>query len=75
MEKDTTTKPTEKMPDITMCPGTDCPAKESCYRFKAKPDEHWQSYFMKAPIKDGKCDMYWGENAENIWNQLKEIVK
>jgi hypothetical protein len=34
-----------------------------------------QAYFTEAPIKDGKCDMYWGENAESIWNQLKEIVK
>jgi hypothetical protein len=30
---------------------------------------------MKAPIKDGKCEYYWGENAESVWNQLKEIVK
>lgn len=63
------------MADITMCSGTDCPQKESCYRFTAKPSEYRQSYFMEAPIKDGKCDMYWGENAESIWNQLKEIVK
>ena len=34
-----------------------------------------QSYFMEAPIKDGKCDYYWGENAESIWNQLKEIMR
>jgi hypothetical protein len=63
------------MPDITMCPGTDCPQKEKCYRYTAKPCEYWQSYFMKPPIKDGKCDLYWGENAESIWNQLKDIVK
>jgi len=63
------------MPDITMCPGTNCPQKEKCYRFTAKPSEYMQSYFMEAPIKDGKCDMYWGENAENIWNQLKDIVE
>lgn len=30
---------------------------------------------MEAPIKDGKCDMYWGENAESVCNQLKEIMK
>jgi hypothetical protein len=30
---------------------------------------------MKPPIEDGKCDYYWGENAENIWNQLKDIVE
>ena len=63
------------MPDITMCPGTDCPQKEKCYRFTAKPSEYMQSYFMKPPIKDGKCDMYWGDNAESIWNQLKEIMR
>jgi hypothetical protein len=63
------------MPDITMCKGTDCPHKEKCYRFMAKPSEYWQSYFTEPPIKDGKCDMYWGENQINIWNQLKEIVK
>lgn len=62
------------MPHKTMCPGTDCPHKESCYRYTAKPDEYqWQ--FSSPPIKDGKCDMYWGENAESVWNQLKEIVK
>ena len=63
------------MPDITMCPGTNCPQREKCYRFTARPSEYMQSYFMKAPIKDGKCDMYWGENAESIWNQLKDIMK
>ena len=61
-------------PDITMCVGTDCPHKEGCHRFTAKPSDY-QSYFMKAPIKDDKCEYYWGENAEFIWNQLKEIVK
>jgi len=63
------------MPDITMCPGTNCPHKEKCYRFMAKPSEYWQSYFTEPPIKDGKCEYYWGENAESIWNQLKEIMK
>jgi len=62
-------------PDITMCKGTDCPAKESCYRFTATPNEFRQSYFMEPPIKDGKCEMYWGENQMNIWNQLKDIMK
>ena len=63
------------MPDITMCLGTKCPYKESCYRFTAKPSEYMQSYFMKPPIKDGKCEMYWGDNAQSVWSQLKEIVK
>jgi hypothetical protein len=29
---------------------------------------------MEVPIKDGKCDMFWGDNAEAVWNQLKDIV-
>ena len=62
------------MSDITMCPGTNCPYKETCYRFTAWIGEY-QSWFIEAPIKDGKCDMYWGENAEAIFNQLKDIVK
>jgi hypothetical protein len=62
-------------PDITLCVGTNCPYKEKCYRYTAKASEYRQSWFMKAPIKDGKCDMFWGENAEAIWNQLKDIVK
>ena len=62
-------------PDITKCLGTDCPHKETCYRYTAKPSEYRQAYFMEAPIKEGKCEYYWGENQINIWNQLKEIVK
>jgi hypothetical protein len=62
------------MADICMCKGTNCPVKENCYRFTAKADEY-QSYFVDAPIKDGKCEYYWGENAENIFNELKEIAK
>jgi hypothetical protein len=55
--------------------GTGCPYKEKCYRYTAKPSEFQQSWFMEVPIKDGKCDMFWGDNAESVWNQLKDIVK
>jgi hypothetical protein len=61
-------------PDITMCQGTNCPEKETCYRYTAKPSEY-QSYFIEPPIKDDKCEMYWGKTAESIYNQLKEILK
>ena len=48
------------MPDIAMCPGNDCIKKESCYRYKAKPDEYWQSYLVKCPVgyEDGNCELY-----------------
>lgn len=47
------------MPDITMCEGKDCPFKGDCYRYKAQPNEHWQSYFLEVPYMDGECDKYW----------------
>lgn len=62
------------MPDITKCEGTDCPVKEKCYRFTARDSEFRQSYFVTPPYKDGKCDHFWGENQEAIWDQLKSIM-
>jgi len=49
------------MPDITKCEDKDCPLKESCYRFTAKPSEYRQSYFVETPYnKETKeCDYYW----------------
>ena len=52
------------MPDITMCKGGDCTMKQTCYRFRATPNEYRQSYFGKPPFKgvdeDGnsECDHY-----------------
>jgi hypothetical protein len=63
------------MTDICKCKGTDCPLKENCYRFTAKSDDVYQSYFVDPPIKDGKCDMFWGETQKEILNQLENIVK
>lgn len=48
------------MPDISMCKGTSCPIKDSCYRHVAKPNRYLQTYFTTPPIKDRKqCDYYW----------------
>ena len=60
--------------DITMCVGTDCPHKETCYRYTAKPSDY-QSYFIDPPVKDGKCEMYWGKTAESVWKQINEIIE
>ena len=46
------------MADITKCMGTNCPLKESCYRFLAE-DDFRQSYFRDVPFKNGKCKYYW----------------
>ena len=53
------------MEDITKCVGTDCPLKESCYRYLAKTSDWNQSWFCECPLKDGKCDMYWEVKTED----------
>jgi hypothetical protein len=48
------------MPDITMCRGYECEVCDSCYRYLAKPDKHWQSWFTEMPIPTGEeCVYYW----------------
>lgn len=47
------------MPDISMCPGGVCPSKETCYLYRALPNELWQSYtdYTKY-IEVDRCAMY-----------------
>jgi hypothetical protein len=47
------------MADITMCSGNYCELAQTCYRYKASPTPHYQSYFMSPPVKNGKCEYYW----------------
>jgi hypothetical protein len=61
------------MPDITMCMGNDCPIKETCYRYKAKPNDY-QSYFMEAPYKNEECEHYW-QMEEVSSNTTKKVQK
>ena len=60
--------------DITMCTGEGCPAKEECLRYTAKANELRQSYFLDPPIKDGKCEMYWGTRQTYLFDMLNNIV-
>lgn len=60
--------------DYTMCKGTNCPVSTKCKRYMSEANPYRQSYFTEVPIKDGKCNMYWGENADSIWDQLNKIV-
>jgi len=62
------------MADISKCKGIDCPLKETCYRFTAPVSER-QSWFIKPPYADNKCEMYWGGRSSEIMNQLVEICK
>ena len=61
------------MPDITKCTGEGCEARVTCYRFLAKPDKHWQSYFKEVPDTNGGCEYYISHNGLNDWK--KNILK
>lgn len=52
------------MPDITMCSGTNCELKTTCYRYLASPSKFRQSYFANPPIRNNKCSEYW-EDVRN----------
>ena len=60
------------MSDIAKCEGTNCPIKETCYRFKAIPNEYYQSYFMEIPFKDGKCDYY--DKILNVYGTVDKVI-
>lgn len=60
--------------DITKCSGNGCDIKNSCKRFTSKPDPECQSYFVEPPIKDGSCEMYYGQPQQGIMKQLLNIV-
>ena len=60
------------MPDISMCKNFQCPLKDNCYRYVAKPSFH-QTY-ADFKYKDG-CDYYWEfKGSRDILNQLMDIV-
>ncbi len=49
------------MPDITMCKDTECGQRMQCYRFRAIPNEHRQSYFagvVRMYEADDSCEYY-----------------
>ena len=58
------------MADITMCEGTNCPKKETCYRFTAKPDEDRQSYFMTPPNNGDSCDQFWDTAPKKVFTGI-----
>ena len=72
------------MPDISMCKGVNndnviCPKREDCYRYKATPSEHWQSYFTVAPFDNKKypkiCEYFWKIESKSQYKRLEVIIK
>jgi len=66
------------MADITKCKGTECPIKDGCYRYTSQAGM-MQSYFVEIPGKTENnkfsCEMYWGKQAQDIYEQVNHIVK
>lgn len=61
------------MSDFTMCSGELCPKKDTCYRYKAMP-EQTQCYFMYPPIIDDRCDFFIDVDRKNKIPRDSEIL-
>ena len=61
------------MPDIAMCQENDCPKKDSCYRFRAIP-ENIQCYMQPESFDETGCPDYLsilpGHKINKITNHL-----
>ena len=61
------------MMDMTFCKDAECPYITTCKRYSDSAETMWR--FTESPRKGDKCEMYWGENQQNIMNMLESIVK
>lgn len=43
------------MPDISKCPGTNCPLREACYRYTSRPSEYRQAWINPPVTEEGTC--------------------
>lgn len=61
--------------DITKCSGSNCPLKDTCFRYTAKASDFRQSYFTELPydFEKQECSVYWGIKSEAVIKQLEEI--
>lgn len=61
------------MPDISLCPGYGCNARNECYRHRAIPSG-WQSWMAFKPDEDGKCDSFWPlDEASGALSPIDEL--
>lgn len=59
------------MPDIAMCANTTCKSKETCYRYRAIPDEY-QTMALFDPGRKKKCDYYYKIQPHDRIRPLEE---
>ncbi len=58
---------------IKMCKGGNCPAKSNCFRFKAVPNENYQTWLVNIPYDYTGCQKYMAVNP--IWSFQDMIEK
>ena len=54
------------MPDITMCLNTDCPSREACYRFVAKPSDRQAVDWFSPEKGKPKCNKFWFIGCDHV---------
>ena len=55
------------MPDITMCKGDGCRARNHCYRFTATPSDYRQSWFVQTPGNNKNCAYYYELEVDKMF--------
>lgn len=66
------------MADITMCSGTSCWRKDTCYRHIAPVNEFRQAYFTTPPFKFDSvlsCDYFWPILPEKPLHEILIVDK
>lgn len=64
------------MPDISMCNGTDCPIKETCYRYTATPTPHWQAYSdFKFSEQLNVCEFFFPMKTKKVLKKKVDNIK
>lgn len=60
------------MPDISMCANMSCPKNQMCYRFRAVPSKHMQSYINPKLEPGRECPMFWEiEDGDRIVSEAE----
>ena len=62
------------MADIAMCTNSNCPSRDSCYRFIATPNALRQSYSDYTPVGD-RCSIYIKCHSKSEMKRLDSITK
>lgn len=61
------------MIDITKCLGTNCPKKDSCWRYKSPAYDILQSYTNSHGCIENEFELYWP--YQNSSNEVPNIIE